>query len=75
MQIENDIGLSEFTFRKWNPDKERVMWGSDNGSSFDPVCPVVCCCGFFTEVLFFRLIFNETIDHCAYGEKTPKEIL
>ena len=75
MQIEDDIGNTEFTFRKWNPDKERVMWGSDNGSSLEPVCPVACCCGFLAEVLFFKRVFNETIDHCAYGEKTPGEIL
>jgi len=71
MQIENDDGLVEFTFRKWNPDKERVMWGSDNANSLEPVCPAVFFFGFIAEISCFRLVFNETIDHCGFGEKKP----
>lgn len=75
MQIESDDGLNEFTFRKWNPDKERVMWGSDNGNSLDPVCPVAFLFGYLAEISCFRLVFNETIDHCGSGEKSAQSIL
>lgn len=70
MQIENDAGRSEFVFRKWNPDKERVMWGSNNDSDRDPICPIPLLCCYLTEILCFRLVFNETVDHCGCGDKT-----
>jgi len=70
MQIESDKGQSEFTFRKWNPSQERVMWGSDNDSSLEPVCPMTFLCCFLTEIICFRLIFKETIDHCGSGYKS-----
>jgi len=75
MQIETDDGQTDFTFRKWNPDKERVMWGSDNGNTMEPTCPVFFCFGYLAEISCFRLVFNETIDHCGPGEKTAESII
>jgi hypothetical protein len=77
MEIENDEGKNEFTFRKWNPnpERERVMWGSDNGNSMEPVCPVFFIFGYLSEILCFRLVFNETIDHCGCGEKSARSII
>ena len=75
MQIESDKGQSEFTFRKWNPSQERVMWGSDNDSSLEPVCPMTFLCCFLTEIICFRLLFKETIDHCGSGYKSVQQII
>lgn len=75
MQIESDQGLTEFTFRKWNPDKERVMWGSDNGNTMEPICHPFCCFGYLAEVSCFNQVFNETIDHCGPGEKSAESII
>ena len=75
MQIENERLQSEYTFRKWNPGHERVMWGSDNDSSLEPICPMTFLCCFVTEVICFKLIFKETIDHCAAGYKSVQQII
>ena len=75
MQIESDQGLTEFTFRKWNPDMERVMWGSDNGNTLEPTCPIPFLFGYIAEITCFRLIFKETVDHCGPGEKSPWSII
>ena len=75
MFIENDKGQGEYTFRKWNPSKERVMWGSDNNSSLEPTCPMFLVGWYLVEILFFRRDFNETIDHCAHGRKPVMDIL
>lgn len=75
MQKENDLGQSQFTFRKWNPTQERVMWGSANDSSLDPVCPMTFLCCYLSEIMCFNVTFRETIDHCASGYKNVQQII
>mmetsp|Transcript_11369 Transcript_11369/g.19165 ORF Transcript_11369/g.19165 Transcript_11369/m.19165 type:complete len:197 (+) Transcript_11369:784-1374(+) len=75
MEIEDDRGANHFTFRKWNPDKERVMWGSETAYQFEPVCPMVLISCYLTEILCFKLRFNDTIDHICQVYKEPTQIL
>ena len=50
------------------------MWGSNNDSDRDPICPIPLLCCYLTEIMCFRLVFNETVDHCGCGDKSAKEI-
>ena len=75
MFIENDKSQGEYTFRKWNPSKERVMWGSDNNSSVEPIMPMFLIGWYLVEIMFFRAVFNETVDHCGHGRKPVIDIL
>jgi len=58
-QMENSVGVS--TFRQWNPNKEDVAWGEENGSSTDTSCPLFCTCCWIVEKIF-KAVFQETID-------------
>lgn len=76
MQKENDkTHMSEFAFRKWNPNHEDALWESDNSANIEPCCPVFLFIWYFIEVLFFRLHFTETIDHCVCGKQSVSEII
>lgn len=57
--MENSVG--NYTFRQWNPEKEQVGFGEDNGSSTEASCPVTCICCWAVEKVF-KTIFQETID-------------
>lgn len=51
------------------------MWGSDNDSSLDPACPMAFLFCFLTEILCFRVLFKETVDHCGCGYKSVSQII
>lgn len=57
--MENSVGA--ITFRQWNPNREDVAWGEDNGSSTDAACPMTCFCCFIVEKIF-KAVFQEVID-------------
>lgn len=75
MQKEDDKNMSEFTFRKWNPNHEDALWESDNSADLEPCCSVFLFIWYFIEIAFFRLEFNETIDHCVCGKQSAAEII
>ena len=75
MQVENEQGKQEYTFRSWNPNKEDALPHSDNQADLDPCCPVFFIIWYALETLFFRLSFSESIDHCITGKQTAKNIL
>ena len=58
-QMENSVGVN--TFRQWNPDREDVAYGEDNGSSTEASCPITCICCFLVEKIF-KAVFQETVD-------------
>ena len=71
-QMENEE--REFTFRQWNPNRQNVPWGEENGSSVDPSCPTACICCFCVEMCF-KGIFQEVVDYCAYGTKSAEDVI
>jgi hypothetical protein len=50
------------------------MWGSDTATPPRAQCPLVFLSCYLTEIMCFRLNFNETVDYCGVGIKEPKEI-
>jgi hypothetical protein len=76
MQKGNDKHhRGEYTFRKWNPNHEDALWESDNSAELGPCCPGFLFIWYFIEILFFKLNFNETIDHCVGGNQEAYEII
>ena len=72
-QMENSLGVN--TFRQWNPEREDVAYGEDNGSSTETSCPVTCICCFLVEKIF-KAVFQETIDVLIIGnENSSKKVL
>lgn len=70
MDKENMGDHDELTFRKWNPSKIDTTMGSDNSSSTDPMCPLICIGWYIVERICFQRVFDDCIDYCCWGYKS-----
>ena len=57
----------EFVFRKWNPYKIDTTIDSDNSSSTEPCCPLICIGWRIVELISFQRVFDDCIDYCCWG--------
>lgn len=64
-----------FVLRKWNPLKIDATLGSDNTSSNEPMCPVVCLGWYILERIFFSSEFDGCIDYACQGSMTKEEVI
>ena len=59
--MENLQQEQKYTFRKWNPKKEKVAMGEDNSCDTTTTCPKgMICCNIVEKG--FKMAFPETID-------------
>ena len=67
--------VDELTFRKWNPGKIDTTMGSDNSSSTDPMCPLICIGWYIVERICFQRVFDDCIDYCCWGYMSFQDVL
>lgn len=70
-QIQDDEGV--YTFRKWNPDKKNVPFGTSTDAEQDTVCSPMCCYICMCVNCLMNSLFEEVVDHAKDGSTTSED--